>query len=133
MEDGEHAGLPDLSFLGFAVTAEAEDEVVLLVQLLADGQAAGGGQALAQGAGSLEHARESLPDGRMALQAGAELAEAGELAHREITGAGQHGIVDGRHVAGGKDEHVLSLAVTGPGRRVLLHDIEIQGCEDVGR
>ena len=133
VEHGEHAGLPDLAFLGLAVTAQAEDEVVVLVQLLAEGEAAGGGQALAQGTGGLEDAGEILADGRMALQAGAELTEGRELRHREVTGAGEDGVVHGRHVAGGEDEHVLSLAVAGPRGRILLHHIEIQGCEDVGR
>ena len=133
VEHGEHAGFPDLAFLGFAVTAEAEDEVVVLVQLLAEGEAAGGGKALAQGTGGLEDAGETLADGRVALQAGTESTEGGEFRHREVTGTGKHGVVHGRHVAGGEDEHVLSLAVTGPRGRILLHHVEIQGCEDVGR
>ena len=130
---GEHAGFPDLALLGFAVTAQAEDEVVVLVQLLAEGEAARGGEALAEGTGGLEDAREALADGRVTLQTGAEGTEGRELRHREVTGAGQDGVVHGRHVAGGEDEHVLSLAVAGPRGRILLHHIEIQGCEDVGR
>ena len=115
MEHGEHAGFPDLAFLGLAVTAQAEDEIVILVQFLAEGEAAGGGQALTQGTGGLEDAGKALPDGRMALQAGAELTEGGEFRHREITGAGQHGVVHGRHV------WVVRMSVD---------DIDPPGCPD---
>ena len=131
VEYGEHAGFPNLAFLGFAVSAEAVDKVIVLVQLFAQCQAAGGAQALAQGTGSLEDAGKSLAYGRVALQAGAHLAEAAQLTGREITGTGEDGIVHRGHVTGAQDEHVLSLAIACPGGGILVHLVEIQGGEDV--
>ena len=133
VEHGEHAGFPNLAFLGFAVTAQAIDEVVVLVQLLAEGETAGGGQALAQGTGGLEDAGEFPPHGGMALEAGTVGTESGEFAHRKITGTGEDGVIHRGHVTGGKDEHVLSFAVPGPCGWILFHDVEIQGGENVCR
>ena len=131
MVDGEHAGFPDLAFFGLAVAAEAIDEVVIAAELLAEGHAGRGGETLAEGTGGLEDAREVLADGRVALQAGAELTEGRELRHREVAGAGQFRIINRSEVSGGEDEHILSLAVAAPGGRVVLHHVGIQDREDV--
>ena len=68
----------------------------------------------------------------MALEPGAELAEGGELFHREITAAGEERIIDRRDMAGGKDEHVLSLPVAFPAGRIVFHFIAIQRGQEVG-
>ena len=86
---GEHAGFPDLSFLTLTVSAEYVDGVVVLRGLLAERHSNRHGKTLAEGTGSLEDTGKSFPDGRVTLQAGPELTEGGQLAGREVPGAGK--------------------------------------------
>ena len=130
--DGEHGRFPNLAFLALAVAAEDEGPGELAVHLLAEGYARSGRETLAEGAGGLEDAGETGLGGRVALEAGAELTQRGELFLGEVAGAAEYGIIDGGEMPCGKDESVLAFGAARPSLGILLHDLEEEGGEDVG-
>ena len=67
----------------------------------------------------------------MSLQAGIDLAQAGEGLARKKTAFGQTGIEDGRRMAFGEDE---TVAVGQSGvLRIDVHFAKIKGCQDFDR
>ena len=85
----EQGGLPDLAFLGLAVSAENVDTVRVIVGLLRESRSDRHGKSLPEGTGGLEHSRQALSYGRVSLEPGPELAERLQLGDREVPGSCQ--------------------------------------------
>ena len=126
MERCPHRGLPDLTFLAFAVAHQHVDSAGIAVQLLSERHAGSGGKTLSERAGGKEHAGEMVCHSRMSLESCAETAESGEFADREVAGARENAVVDRGEMSCRDDEHILSLAFTCPCLRVVTHFTEIQ-------
>jgi hypothetical protein len=102
---GFHGGFPDLAFLLLAVAHDAEDPVILLVQLSGERDADGDAQALAERSGGDFHARQFEPV-RVSLIGRVELAEERDVFFRAEAGEGQAKIETRRLVAGGPDDAI---------------------------
>ena len=128
----KHGGLPNLAFFELTVAVHGINEVLVARHLLAEGGADADAHALAEGAAGHADARQAVLGAGVALQAGAELAEAVELIDGEVTAARHGAVYDRRDVALADEEHVLALATHGEVLRVEVHEVEVHGHEPVG-
>ncbi len=107
---GFHGRFPDLAFLLLAVAHDAEDAVILLVELGGEREADRDAQPLAERTGGDFNARQLEPM-RMALKWRVEFAEQRDVFLRAETGEGKAKIEAGRLVPGGPHDAVAVFPV----------------------
>ena len=126
---GEHERLPALAFLDLAVTQQGVNTVGLAGVLGSQRHAAGGGNALAQGAGGHIHTGNGVHIG-VALQIAVDMAQGLQILHGEETAMGQRGVQAGCGMALTQDKTVpvLPLGILG----IDIHFLEVQIGEHFG-
>ena len=127
---GGIGSLPDLALLGLAVAHHTEYMIILLIHLSGHGHADRAGQTLTQRAGGDVDAG-ALVHRRVALEHGAFLPQSVQLRLREEAHRGQTGVLDGAHMAFGKN-HPVTIRPAGI-LGIQVHVLEIAGSDKVCR